>query len=77
MNLIYLRQGTPRTRKFLKRKLKGREARSIYDIEAGDCCLAPAGPARRDYMVTFLNGVSAEMLRFIYSSSGRAPAAGN
>jgi hypothetical protein len=70
MNLIYLRHGTPKTRKFLKKKLRGREAVSIYSIEAGDCCLAPAPLRRRDYVLTFLNDVSPEMLQFMYASGG-------
>lgn len=70
MNLIYLRHGTPKTRKFIKKKLRGREAYSIYDIEAGDCCLVPAAPGRRDYLVTFLNDVSLEMLQFMYRTGG-------
>jgi hypothetical protein len=69
MNLIYLRHGTPKTRKFIKRKLRGREAASIYDIEAGDCCLLPAA-GRRNYLLTFLNDVSPEMLAFMYRSGG-------
>ncbi len=77
MNLIYLRHGTPRTRKFLKKKLKGRDASSIYRIEAGDCCLAPAETGRGDYMVTFLHEVSPEMLQFICASGGRAAIARN
>ena len=68
MNLIYLRQGTPRTRRFLRKKLRGEETFSIYDIEAGDCCLAPAKPGRGEYLLTFLNDVSPEMLDFIRSS---------
>jgi len=68
MNVIYLRQGTPRARKFINKKLRGAEPASIYDIEAGDCCLAPAPVKRRDYMVTFLGDVSPEMLAFIYTS---------
>ncbi len=72
MNLIYLRASTPKTRKFIKKKLRGREAFSIYDIEAGDCCLAPAPVKRRDYLVTFLNDVSAEMLAFMYASAPSA-----
>ena len=73
MNLIYLRTTAPRARKFIKSKLKGAEPRSIYGIEAGDCCLAPASPRRRDYLLTFLNGVSPEMLAFMYASAGLAP----
>lgn len=68
MNLIYLRHANPKARKFIKKKLRGTEAFSIYDIEAGDCCLAPAPVRRRDYMLTFLNEVSPEMLDFIYRS---------
>ena len=68
MNLIYLRPANPKARKFIKKKLRGSEAASIYDIEAGDCCLAPAQVTRRDYMLTFLNDVSPEMLAFIYLS---------
>jgi hypothetical protein len=68
MNLIYLRQGTPKTRKFLRKKLRAEAAGSIYDIEAGDCCLAPARPGRGEYLLTFLNDVSPEMLDFICSS---------
>jgi hypothetical protein len=70
MNLIYLRpSNNSKARKFIKKKLRGSEAASIYDIEAGDCCLAPAPVTRRDYMVTFLNDVSPEMLEFIYQSA--------
>ena len=68
MNLIYLRSTTPKTRKFIKKKLRRGEAASIYDIEDGDCCLAPAQVRRRDYMVTFLGDVSPQMLAFIYRS---------
>lgn len=68
MNLIYLRQGTPKTRKFLKKKLRGARTASIYDIEAGDCCLAPARPGPGEYLLTFLHEVSPEMLDFIRSS---------
>ncbi|MHB0996167.1 MAG: hypothetical protein ACYC2I_07345 [Elusimicrobiales bacterium] len=70
MNLIYLRTTAPRAKKFIKGKLKGAEPRSIYDIEAGDCCLAPAAARRGDYLVTFLNDVSPEMLGFIYRTGG-------
>ncbi len=68
MNLIYLRSTTPKARKFIKKKLRGEEAASIYDIEAGDCCLAPARVRRRDYLLTFINDMSPEMLAFIYRS---------
>lgn len=68
MNLIYLRSTTPKTRKFIKKKLRGDEASSIYDIEDGDCCLAPAAVKRRDYMLTFPGDLSPEMRAFIYSS---------
>ncbi|HBA61666.1 MAG TPA: hypothetical protein DCZ92_12795 [Elusimicrobia bacterium] len=68
MNLIYLRPANPKARKFIKKKLRRSEPASIYDIEAGDCCLAPAPVRRRDYMVTFLNDISPEMLEFIYRS---------
>jgi len=67
MNLIYLRHNAPKARKFIKKKLRGAEGASIYDIEAGDCCLAPAA-GRRDYLVTFLNDVSPGMLEFMYRS---------
>lgn len=69
MNLIYLRHPGSKARKFMKKKLRGAESCSIYDIEAGDCCLAPAPVGRRDYMITFLNDVSPEMLAFIYRSA--------
>jgi len=72
MNLIYLRHGTPRARKFIKKKLRSREAASVYNIEAGDCCLAPAPVKRRDYIVTFLADLSPEMLAFIYRSAASA-----
>lgn len=69
MNLIYLRpSNNSKARKFIKKKLRGSETASIYDIEAGDCCLAPAPVTRRDYMLTFLNDISPEMLAFIYQS---------
>lgn len=68
MNVIYLRHGGPRARKFIKKKLRGGETASIYDIEAGDCCLAPAPVKRRDYLVTFVGDLSPEMLAFIYRS---------
>lgn len=70
MNLIYLRTTAPRAKKFIKKKLKKSEPRSIYDIEAGDCCLAPAPVRRGDFLFTFLNGVSPEMLAFIYRTGG-------
>jgi hypothetical protein len=70
MNLIYLRHGTPKTRKFLKKKLRGAETASIYDIEAGDCCLAPAHSGRRDYLLTFLNDVTPDMMNFMVRSPG-------
>ena len=68
MNVIYLRHGTAKARKFINKKLRGGEEASIYDIEAGDCCLAPAPVKRRDYLVTFLGDLSPEMLAFIYRS---------
>jgi len=68
MNLIYLRPSTPKARKFIKKKLRGRDAFSIYDIQAGDCCLSPAPVKRRDYLLTFLHDVSPEMLSFIYAT---------
>ena len=68
MNLIYLRPTAPKARKFIKKKLRGNEARSIYDIKEGDCCLAPAPVGKRDFMVTFLNDVSPEMENYIYDS---------
>ena len=68
MNVIYLRHGTPKARKFMKKKLRGGERASIYNIEEGDCCLAPAPVKRRDYLVTFLGDLSPEMLAFIYRS---------
>ena len=69
MNLIFLRpSNNAKARKFIKKKLRGAEAASIYDIEAGDCCLAPAPVTRRDFMLTFLNDISPEMLAFIYKS---------
>jgi len=68
MNVIYLRHGTPKARKFMKKKLRGSEEASIYDIEAGDCCLAPVPVKRRDYLVTFLGDLTPEMLSFIYRS---------
>jgi hypothetical protein len=71
MNLIYLRNHTPKTKKFIKKKLRGGEHSSIYDIEAADCCLPPADPAGEDYLFTFLNDISPEMLDFIYRSGQR------
>jgi hypothetical protein len=68
MNLIYLRSAAPKAKKFIKSKLRGAEAASIYDIEAGDCCLTPVPVKRRDYIVTFLNEVSPEMLDFMHTS---------
>lgn len=68
MNLIYLRNHTPKAKKFIKKKLRGDENRSIYDIEAADCCLPPADPAGQDYLFTFLNDMSPEMLHFICRS---------
>lgn len=68
MNVIYLRHGTPKTRKFMKKKLRGGPDASIYNIEAGDCCLAPAPVKRRDYLVTFLRDLTPEMLSFICRS---------
>ncbi|OGR78538.1 MAG: hypothetical protein A2X32_04605 [Elusimicrobia bacterium GWC2_64_44] len=68
MNLIYLRHTTPKTKKFIKAKLRRSEPVSVYDIAAGDCCLAPAPVKRRDYIVTFLNDISPEMLAFMYTS---------
>ncbi|MDD5207852.1 MAG: hypothetical protein PHV36_00550 [Elusimicrobiales bacterium] len=68
MNVIYLRHGSPKARKFMKKKLRRRQDASIYNIEAGDCCLAPAPVRRGDYMVTFLGDLSPEMLAFIYRS---------
>lgn len=68
MNLIYLRSHAPKARKFIKKKLKRGEPSSIYDIEAGDCCLAPAGPVGTDYILTFLNDASPEMLAFIHTN---------
>lgn len=72
MNLIYLRHTTPKTKKFIKKKLRGSEPASIYDIEAGDCCLAPASSGRRDYALTFLGDLSPEMLDSMYGSYGCA-----
>jgi len=72
MNLIYLRPSTPKARKFIKKKLRPAAGASIYDIEAGDCCLAPAPVKRRDYVLTFLNDLSPEMVAFLYSSGAWA-----
>lgn len=71
MNLIYLRNRTPKTRKFMRRKLRGREQASIYDIAQGDYSLPPAYKGRNDRIVTFVNDVSSEMLDFIYASAAR------
>lgn len=68
MNLIYLRNHTPKARKFIKKKLRGDGQRSIYGIEAADCCLPAADPGGEDYLLTFLNDMSPEMLDFIYRS---------
>lgn len=68
MNVIYLRHGTPKTRKFMKKELRATDDASIYGIEAGDCCLAPAPVKRRDYLVTFVGDLSPEMLAFICRS---------
>lgn len=72
MTLIYLRTHTPKAKKFIKKKLRGDEPSSIYDIEAGDCCLAPAHDGSTDRLLTFVNDVSPEMLQFIYSSASWA-----
>lgn len=69
MNLIYMRPSNPKAKKFIKMKLRGDENRSIYDMEEGDCCLAPAPVGKHDYMVTFLNDVTPDMLDFIYLSA--------
>ena len=68
MNVIYLRHGTAKARKFINKKLRGGEEASIYDIEAGDCCLAPLPRKRNGYVLTFLNDMSREMLAFLYHS---------
>jgi len=68
MNLIYLRSHAPKAKKFIKKKLKRGEPGSIYDIEAGDCCLAPVEPGGTDYVLTFLHDASPEMLTFIQAS---------
>ncbi|HNW45596.1 MAG TPA: hypothetical protein PKI19_13935 [Elusimicrobiales bacterium] len=72
MNLIYIRPAAPKARKFIKAKLRGADASSIYSIEAGDCCLAPVPLKRGGYMLTFLNDISQEMLGFIYRSAAGA-----
>jgi hypothetical protein len=77
MNLIYLRNRTPKTRKFMRRKLRGGERASIYDIAQGDYSLPPAYKGRNDRIVTFVNDVSPEMLDFIYASASRAALALN
>lgn len=68
MNLIYLRPSAPKARRFIKKKLRPAASGSIYDIEAGDCCLAPALAGRRDYVLTFLNDMSPEMIAFLNRS---------
>ncbi|MDA8130418.1 MAG: hypothetical protein M0011_02820 [Elusimicrobia bacterium] len=72
MTLIYLRNHTPKAKKFIKKKLRGDEPSSIYDIEAGDCCLAPAHDGSSDRLVTFVNDVTPEMVDFIWKSAGWA-----
>lgn len=68
MNLIYLRNHNMKARKFIKSALRGSEELSIYDIEDSDCSL-PAAPAEAsEYLLTFLNDISPEMLDFIYGS---------
>jgi hypothetical protein len=68
MNLIYLRPTAPKAKKFIKKKLRSAGRASIYNIEAGDCCLAPVPVKRRDYVLTFLNDISPEMVSFMYVS---------
>ncbi|OGR44651.1 MAG: hypothetical protein A2X35_04920 [Elusimicrobia bacterium GWA2_61_42] len=72
MNLIYLRPGASKARKFLKKKLRAKGGASLYGMEAGDCCLAPAPGSRRDCLVTFLNDMSPGMFAFICRSGLRA-----
>jgi hypothetical protein len=71
MNLIYIRPAAPRARKFIKEQLRDRKApASIYNIAQGDCCLAPVPVKRGDFMLTFVGGLSAAMLEYIYGSAG-------
>ena len=77
MNLIYIRSSAPKARKFINKKLRKTKTSSIYDIEAGDCCLAPAPAKRSGYMYTFLNDISTEMLEFIYHSGKLAQSGRN
>ena len=65
MNLIYLRPTAPKAKKFIKKKLRTAGSASIYNIEAGDCCLAPVQVKRRDYILTFLNDFTPEMFSFM------------
>lgn len=69
MNLIYIRNHKSRKeKKFLKKKLKTKGQKSIYSIEAGDCCLAPAPIGKRDFMVTFLRDMTPEMAEYIFAN---------
>ncbi len=68
MNLIYLRPTAPKAKKFIKKKLRTSGSASIYNIEAGDCCLSPVPVKRRDYILTFLNDFTPEMFAFMYVS---------
>ena len=77
MNVIFLRPGTSKARRFLKKKLRRTWRASIYDIEAGDCCLAPAPVKGRDYLLTFLGDLSPDMLAFIYRSAAGSGLNGN
>ncbi|MDA8244150.1 MAG: hypothetical protein M0025_08540 [Elusimicrobia bacterium] len=72
MTLIFLRHHTPKTKKFIKKQLRGGEPASIYDIEAGDCCLAPADAGGPDRLLTFVNDVTPEMVGFIWKNAGWA-----
>ena len=70
MNLIYMRSRAPRAKKFIRGKLRSRDAGSIREMREGDCCLAPAPVKRGDFMLTYAADISPEALLFIYRSAG-------
>ena len=71
MNLIYIRPAAPKARKFIRQQLRDRKAAaSIYNIAQGDCCLAPVPVKRGDFLLTYVGGLSAAMLEYIYGSAG-------
>lgn len=65
MTLLFLRDLSSRSRKFIKESLSGQNINSVYSIEEGDISLAPVPAENTSTVFTFMRDLSPEMEKYL------------